>query len=228
MAEPVVLTWSGGKDSALAFYYLHKSLHYRITYLLTTITRDYNRISMHGVQNILLDRQSASLGLPIEKVFISKNSSNEDYEHQMKEKLLFFQRQGINTVAFGDLFLEDIRKYREQNLTAVSMKAVFPLWKKNTQKLAREFIGCGFKAVIVCVDSEKLDKKFAGRFFDLKFLADLPADVDPCGENGEFHSFVFDGPLFQKPISFKTGDIVLRENRFYFCELLPKNQESGL
>jgi len=220
MTEPIILTWSGGKDSALALYYL-KNGHYHIRSLLTTITKDYNRISMHGVRSILLDNQSESLGLPIEKVFISKNSSNEEYENQMREKLLFYQHQGVSSVAFGDLFLEDIRKYREQNLSKVSMKGIFPLWKKNTHELAREFIELGFKAVIICIDSQNLDKKFAGRYFDRQFLSDLSANVDPCGENGEFHSFVFDGPIFKKPISFTIGDIVLREKRFYFCDLLP-------
>jgi len=227
MLEPVVLTWSGGKDSALALHYLKTSRQYQITYLLTTITKDYNRISMHGVRSILLDNQSESLGLPIEKVFISKNSSNEEYENQMREKLLFYQRQGISSVAFGDVFLEDIRKYREQNLSKVTMKGVFPLWNKNTQKLAQQFIELDFKAVIICVDSQNLDKKFVGRYFDRQFLSDLPANVDPCGENGEFHSFVFDGPIFKRPISFKIGDIVLREKRFYFCDLVPDESKSG-
>ena len=221
MLEPVVLTWSGGKDSALALHYLKNSRQYQITYLLTTLTHEYNRISMHGVRSILLDNQSESLGLPIEKVFISKNSSNEEYENQMREKLRFFQHQGVSSVAFGDLFLEDIRKYREQNLSKVSMKGVFPLWKKNTQELALQFIELGFKAVIICVDSQNLDKKFVGRYFDRQFLSDLPANVDPCGENGEFHSFVFDGPIFKNPIDFKKGEIVLREKRFWFCDLLP-------
>lgn len=224
MTEPVVLTWSGGKDSALALHYLKNNRQYQITYLLTTITKDYNRISMHGVRSILLDNQSESLGLPIEKVFISKNSSNEEYENQMREKLLFYQRQGVSSVAFGDLFLEDIRRYREQNLSKVTMKGIFPLWKKNTQELARQFIELGFKAVIICIDSENLNKKFVGRYFDCQFLSDLPANVDPCGENGEFHSFVFDGPIFKKPIPFKIGDIVQREKRFYFCDLIPDGQ----
>ena len=226
MLEPVVLTWSGGKDSALALHSLKNSRQYKITSLLTTITKDYNRISMHGVRSILLDNQSESLGLPIEKVFISKNSSNEEYENQMREKLLFYQRQGVSSVAFGDLFLEDIRKYRELNLSKVTMKGIFPLWKKNTQELARQFIELGFKAVIICVDSQKLDKKFVGRYFDRQFLSDLPATIDPCGENGEFHSFVFDGPIFKKSISFKIGDIVLRKKRFYFCDLIPDGQKT--
>jgi len=226
MLEPVVLTWSGGKDSALALHYLKNTRQYQITNLLTTITKDYNRISMHGVRSILLDNQSEALGLPIEKVFISKNSSNKEYEIQIREKLLFYKRQGVSSVAFGDLFLEDIRKYREQNLSKVTMKGIFPLWNKNTQELANQFIELGFKAVIICIDSQNLDKKFVGRYFDRQFLCDLPANVDPCGENGEFHSFVFDGPIFKSPISFKIGDIVLREKRFYFCDLIPDVQKT--
>lgn len=225
MTEPIILTWSGGKDSALALYYL-KNGHYRIHSLLTTVTQDFHRISMHGVRSILLDDQAESLGLPLEKVFISKNSSNEEYENHMKEKLLFFQGQGISSVAFGDLFLEDIRKYREQNLSKITMQGIFPLWNKDTHELARKFIELGFQAVIICVDSQKLDKKFAGRYFDRQFLSDLPATVDPCGENGEFHSFVFDGPIFRKPIPFTIGDKVLREERFYYCDLIPDGQNT--
>ncbi|WAC07187.1 MAG: diphthine--ammonia ligase [Thermodesulfobacteriota bacterium] len=221
MLEPIVLTWSGGKDSALALYYLKYSGQYQITSLLTTITRDYDRISMHGVRRILVDSQAESLGLPLEEVFISKNSSNEDYENQMKDKLMFFQGQGVSSIAFGDLFLEDIRQYREKNLSQVNMNGIFPLWGKDTHALAREFIELGFQAVITCIDSQKLDKTFAGRYFDRRFLADLPVDVDPCGENGEFHSFVFDGPIFKNPISFKIGEVVIKEERFYFCDLLP-------
>ncbi|HAX99351.1 MAG TPA: ATP-binding protein [Candidatus Atribacteria bacterium] len=221
MREPIVLTWSGGKDSVLALHYLRNSGQYQIRSLLTTITQDYDRISMHGVRSILLDEQAESLGFPLEKVFISKNSSNEEYETRMKEKLLFYQREGISCVVFGDLFLEDIRNYREQNLAKVAMKGIFPLWQKNTQELARQFIELGFKAVIICIDSQKLDKKFVGRYFDRQLLSDLPATVDPCGENGEFHSFVFDGPIFNRSISFTIGESVLREERFYFCDLLP-------
>ena len=227
MLEPIVLTWSGGKDSALALYHLKNSGQYQITSLLTTLTHDYDRISMHGVRSMLLENQSKALCLPLEKVFISKNSSNEEYENQMREKLMFFQRQGVWSVAFGDLFLEDIRKYREQNLSQINMKGIFPLWNKNTHDLARQFIQLGFKAVITCIDSKNLDKKFVGRYFDRQFLSDLPAGIDPCGEHGEFHSFVFDGPIFKKPISFTIGEIVLREERFYFCDLLPDGRKTG-
>ena len=208
MREPVVLTWSGGKDSALALYYFKNSSQYQVRYLLTSITKDYNRISMHGVRTILLDSQSKSLGLTIEKIFISKNSSNEEYENQMREKLSFYQCQGISSVAFGDLFLEDIRKYREQNLSKITMRGIFPLWKKNTYELAHQFIKLGFKAIITCGDSQVLDKKFVGRYFDHQFLSDLPLGVDPCGENGEFHTFVFDGPIFNEAVPFETGAVI--------------------
>ncbi|MDD5006102.1 MAG: diphthine--ammonia ligase [Candidatus Omnitrophica bacterium] len=221
MLEKVLFAWSGGKDSAMALYELQKAGGYKISALLTTITQDYDRISMHGVQRILLEQQAQSLGLPLEKVYISKISSNEEYESKMKDKLVQYQRLGISSVAFGDVFLEDLRKYREDNLSKVNMKGIFPIWKRNSSELAHTFIDSGFKAIITCVDSKVLDKSFCGRQFDKQFLAELPPGVDPCGENGEFHSFVYDGPIFNKSIMYKKGDIVCRENRFYYCDLSP-------
>jgi len=226
MAENVLFTWSGGKDSALAFYEIQHDHHYEVTALLTTVTEDYNRISMHGVRNILLENQIKSLGLPIEKISITKSATNEEYEAKMKETLLRYQRQGVSSVVFGDIFLEDLRIYREKNLSTIGMKGLFPLWKKDTTELAYRFIGLGFKAVITCIDSHLIDKKFVGRYYDEHFLSDLPSTVDPCGENGEFHSFVFDGPIFREKLAFKTGAIVLRDNRFYFCDLLPPNGDT--
>jgi uncharacterized protein (TIGR00290 family) len=175
---------------------------------------------MHGVREELLERQAAALGLPLEKVFISKTSSNEEYENQMRNLLEKYSQTGVNSVVFGDIFLEDLKKYREDNLAKVQMKAIFPIWKRDTARLAREFIQNGFKAVITCVDSQVLDPNFAGREIDETLLADLPAGVDPCGENGEFHSFVYDGPIFSKPIPVRKGEVVCRENRFYFCDLV--------
>lgn len=220
MAKKVLFVWSGGKDSAMALYELQKSCNYEVSALLTTITEKYDRISMHGVRSILLEEQAESLGLPLEKIFISENSSNEEYEAKTKEKLTFYKKKGVFSVVFGDIFLEDLRKYREDNLSKVGMDGIFPVWKVDTTELANKFIDSGFKAVITCVDSNVLDKSFAGRIFDRQFLSDLPSNVDPCGENGEFHTFVFDGPVFQKKISFKIGETVLRENRFYFCDLI--------
>ena len=221
MVEKVLFTWSGGKDSVLALYELQIRHDYEVVALLTTLTEDYNRISMHGVQSILLDRQANSLGLPIEKVYISKNSSNEEYEAKMTEILQKHLTAGVSSVVFGDIFLEDLRKHREDNLAKIGMKAIFPIWKTDTTELAHRFIDLGFKAVITCVDSNALDKIFVGRFFDEQFLSKLPANVDPCGENGEFHSFVYDGPIFQNKVSYKKGEIILRDSRFYYCDLIP-------
>lgn len=221
MAEKVLFTWSGGKDSALALYELQKRNDHKVVALLTTLTEDYDRISMHGVQSILLEQQANSLGLPIEKVYISKNSSNEEYEAKMREVLQKYLTAGVSSVAFGDIFLEDLRRHREDNLSKIGMEAVFPIWKRDTTELAYEFIGSGFKAVITCVDSNFLDKTFVGRLFDEQFLSKLPANVDPCGENGEFHSFVYDGPIFQKRVSYTKGEVALRDSRFYYCDLIP-------
>jgi uncharacterized protein (TIGR00290 family) len=221
MTEKIIFTWSGGKDSAMALYELQKTGKYQISVLLTTVTEGYDRISMHGVRQILLEQQAQSLAISLEKVLISKVSSNEEYEAKMREVLIKYRDGGVLSVAFGDIFLDDLKKYREDKLSLVGMKGIFPLWKRNTTNLAQTFINLGFKTVITCVDSKVLDKKFCGRDYDDEFLADLPDGIDPCGENGEFHSFVYDGPIFKEKIIFTKGDIVLRDNRFYFCDLIP-------
>ena len=221
MAEKVLFAWSGGKDGAMALYELKKAGNYEVSALLTTVTRDYGRISMHGVRQSLLVQQTTSLGYPLEQVFISKSASNEEYEAKMQETLEKYLKAGVSAVAFGDIFLEDLRKYREENLSKMGMKAVFPIWKRNTAELARTFVDSGFKAVITCIDSKVLDKGFVGRLFDEQFLSQLPSNVDPCGENGEFHSFVYDGPIFQERLFYNLGDVVLRDDRFYFCDLVP-------
>ncbi|HUV52946.1 MAG TPA: diphthine--ammonia ligase [Dehalococcoidia bacterium] len=221
MSEKVLFTWSGGKDSAMALYELQREKRYEVAALLTTVTEDYDRISMHGVRHVLLQQQATSLGYPLEIVYLSKNSSNEEYEARLKEKLSQYKARGISFVVFGDIFLEDLRKYRENNLAQVGMKGVFPIWKRDTRELAHTFINLGFKAIITCVDSNALDKRFVGRAYDEQFLSELPASIDPCGENGEFHSFVYDGPIFHKRIKYRKGRVVLRDNRFYFCDLVP-------
>jgi uncharacterized protein (TIGR00290 family) len=220
-SEKVLLSWSGGKDSALSLYELLRSGTYNVCALLTTITEDYDRISMHGVRRVLLEVQADSLGIPLEKVFISKDISNEEYELKMQKICEKYVGKGVSTVGFGDVFLEDVRKYRELNLSKIGMKALFPLWGIDTTFLAHTFIDSGFKAVITCVDSQALGRDFVGREFDEQFLSELPPSVDPCGENGEFHSFVYDGPVFKTKIWCTTGEVVFRENRFYFCDLIP-------
>jgi uncharacterized protein (TIGR00290 family) len=220
MKERVITSWSGGKDSCMALYEIQRSRDYEAAALLTTVTRDYDRISMHGVRRELLEKQAESLGLPLYQVSISKGATNEEYEAGMKEALAAFTRQGIASVVFGDLFLRDIKEYRERLLTPLGMRCLFPLWGQRTDALIRRFIRLEFKAVVTCVDPLALDDSFAGRVMDEEFLADLPATVDPCGENGEFHTFVFDGPVFREAINIRVGETVSRDG-FTFCDLLP-------
>lgn len=220
--EIVLFTWSGGKDSALAFYELKKKNKYIIIALLTTVTEEYKRTSMHGVREVLLEKQAASLGISIDKVYISKDCSNEEYEAIMKRKLFHYKKKGVSTVVYGDIFLEDLRSYRENNLSKLEMKGLFPLWRANTSEVATDFIDLGFKAVVTCIDSEKLDKKFAGCEYNKQFIKGLPEGVDMCGENGEFHTFVYDGPIFKEKIHFERREVVLRDDRFYFCDLIPE------
>jgi uncharacterized protein (TIGR00290 family) len=221
MKEKVIFSWSGGKDSVSALYEITKTAEYEIMALLTTLNRDYDRTSMHGVRRILLEQQAQSLGFALEKVLISENCSNEEYECKMQEVLEKYQATGVCSVVFGDIFLEDLRRYRQENLSKVGMKAIFPIWKFDTTELANTFIDSGFKAIVTCIDSSVLDKRFVGRTFDEQFLSELPSGVDPCGENGEFHSFVYDGPIFQNSIPHAIGEVVLREKRFYYCDLVP-------
>ena len=216
----VLLSWSGGKDSALALRVLLRSGRHRIRALLTTVTEDYDRVSMHGVRRELLHAQASSLGLPLEEVFIPQEASNAIYEERMRLVLEKYLDLGVTRVAFGDLFLADIRAYRETRLGEIGMKGIFPLWHRRTDKLAGQFVDLGFRAVTCCVDSKKLPRDFCGVPYDRSFLAMLPRGVDPCGENGEFHTFVFAGPLFKGKIDFDLGKVVSREG-FYFADLIP-------
>lgn len=213
------MSWSGGKDSCLALYEIQKMKGYRVAALLTTVTRDYDRISMHGVRRVLLERQAASLGLPLHEVFINKGATNQEYEAKMAEAFSDYLAQGIDHVVFGDLFLEEIRAYRDQFLARHNLHGIYPVWRRDTTEFIREFSRLGFKAVVTCVDGKVLDSSFAGRLIDENFLSALPSHIDPCGENGEFHTFVFDGPNFKEAVRFSVGDKVLRDS-FYFCDLL--------
>jgi len=218
--ETIVHSWSGGKDSSMALYEIIKEGRYRPKYLLTTVNKDYGRVSMHGVRSELAEEQARSIGIKLDVSYLSSRSSNEEYERVMREKLLRYKVEGIRKVSFGDIFLEDIRKYRESKMNELEMECIFPIWGRNTKSLAREIISLGFRAIICTVDSRKLSKDFAGREFDAKFLQSLPAGVDPCGENGEFHTFVYDGPIFKWDIRVKIGETVLRDS-FYFTDLIP-------
>jgi uncharacterized protein (TIGR00290 family) len=221
LARRLLMSWSGGKDSALALHEIMRAGKYNVAALMTTVTRDFDRISMHGVRRSLLHAQAASLGLPVEEIWIPKAATNEVYEAQMRTVLMKYKGEGIKEVAFGDLFLQDIRAYREERLAQVGMRGIFPLWGRDTTKLAREFIGLGFKAVLCCVDPRKLGKEFCGREYDESLLESFPPAVDPCGENGEFHSFVYAGPVFDHEIPITKGEVVLRDG-FYFADLLPR------
>jgi uncharacterized protein (TIGR00290 family) len=220
---PVVLSWSGGKDSSLALSALRADPQYEVVALLTTVTRDYDRISIHGVRRSLLERQAEISGLPLKIVSISASCSNEDYEAAFLAGLAGIQKEypEVTHVAFGDLFLSDIRKYRERLLEGTSCSALFPLWNLDTAELARRFIAEGYESRLVCVDTTQLAREFAGRKFDARLLADLPATVDPCGERGEFHTFVSAGPCFDGRVQCEAGEIVMRDGRFAYCDMLP-------
>ncbi len=219
--QKVIASWSGGKDSAMALQNVLASEQFEVAALLTTLTEDYQRISMHGVRRELLHAQADALGLPLEEVWISKRSSNEEYESTMAATLSRYKEDGVTSVVFGDIFLEDLKKYREGNLAKLGMNGIFPLWKQDTHVLIQRFIRSGFKAVTVCVDTQALDRKFAGRELDERFIAELPESVDVCGENGEYHSFVYSAPIFSKDIAHTVGETVLRDERFCFCDLIP-------
>ncbi|MDE2462110.1 MAG: adenine nucleotide alpha hydrolase [Alphaproteobacteria bacterium] len=217
----VLLSWSGGKDSAMALYALKQQRDIVVEALLTTVTEGYQRISMHGVRRALLHAQAAALGLPLREVLITPGADNAQYEARMAAVLADAKECGILSCAFGDLFLEDIRAWRDRQLAQVDMTARYPLWGRNTSELIHEFLELGFKTIIVCVDPKKLSPDFVGRVIDRALVAELPGDVDPCGENGEFHTFVFDGPIFRTPVAFLRGERVLRDG-FWFCDLIPQ------
>src|SRR6267142_2422682 len=219
MVQPMLFCWSGGKDSAMALHTLLQD-HLPIAALLTTVTETYDRISMHGVRRELLVQQAQSLGLPLHELRIPPQCINAIYEASMEEALRIHYDAGVRTVAFGDIFLEDLRVYREKNLARIAMTALFPIWKRDTSELIRSFHAAGFRAITACVDPKVLDRSFAGRELDTSFFHDLPAGVDPCGENGEFHTFVFDGPIFREPIPVSPGEVVERDS-FIYCDLLP-------
>ena len=223
--EPILFCWSGGKDSAMALHALLQRRDIQIAALLTTVTEGFERISMHGVRRNLLERQAHSIGLPLHEVRIPPQCVNPVYEARMEAALRISLKKGVRKVAFGDIFLEDLRAYREKNLARLGMTAIFPIWKRDTRELIRSFHASGFRAVAVCVDPKILAPSFAGRELDESFFRDLPPHADPCGENGEFHTFVFDGPIFHSPISVRAGEIVNRDG-FVFCDILEEMEKA--
>jgi len=227
MTKKALLSWSGGKDSALALRAVCEGSDFHIEALLTTVTAGYDRISMHGVRRELLEAQCRSIALPLEQIDIPQDCSHEEYDRLMRETLDTYQSRGVSHVIFGDLFLEDIRAYRERRLAEAGLKGVFPLWGRDTTALAEQFLHAGFEAIVVCVDTDQLDGSFVGRHYDRSLLDELPKGVDPCGEHGEFHTFVYGGPIFQHRLNLVPGKKVLREDRFHFCDLLPQETSAG-
>lgn len=228
MAEPLILSWSGGKDSALALDALRDAHEHDPIVLLTSVTAGYERVAIHGVRRELLRAQADALGLPLHEFVLQPECSNADYDTALAAALATVRdRFGARRIAFGDLFLEDVRRYREERVAPLGFDPVFPLWGRNTTALAREFVARGFAARLVCVDTTQLDAGFAGRAYDARLLADLPATVDPCGENGEFHTFVTFGPGFQVPVACEPGEVVMRGGRFAYCDLLAAPQPAS-
>ena len=233
------MNWSGGKDSSLALYHILNDKKYSVEKLLTNISSQYQRVSMHGVREELLQQQADAIGIPLQKIILPDQPSMADYEAHMMKTMKQLQEEKFTNSIFGDIFLEDLKIYRETQLAKVGITGVFPLWKRDTTELINEFIDLGFKTIVVCINEKYLDKSFCGRIIDKDFIKDLPQNVDVCGENGEFHTFVFDGPIFKNPVSYKKGEIVYKkydapksaadacftkadatQYGFYFCDLL--------
>lgn len=213
------LSWSSGKDSAWCLHLLRNDPGLEVVSLITTVNEEFDRVAMHAVRRRLLDRQAEAAGVPLWVVPLPWPCSNDQYETRMREVCARAVAQGVDAIAFGDLFLADIRAYRERQLQGTGLEPLFPVWQIPTGELAGEMIAAGLKAKVTCVDPNRLAADFAGREFDAAFLADLPPQVDPCGENGEFHTFVYDGPMFQRPIPVQAGDVVERDG-FVFADLL--------
>ncbi|WP_035643930.1 diphthine--ammonia ligase [Flavobacterium sp. ASV13] len=243
--KKALFNWSSGKDSALALYKILQNSAYKIEFLVTSVNQQFQRISMHGVRVELLETQAKSIGIPLKILQIPEMPTMEVYEDVMTKALTELKEQGISHSVFGDIFLEDLRKYREDQLAKLGFEGVFPIWKIPSHDLIQEFISLGFKTIVVCVNEKYLDKSFVGRIIDQDFINDLPENVDVCGENGEFHTFAFDGPIFSKPIDFEIGEIVYRKYEkpktedssntacdtndetafdfgFWYCDLIPK------
>ncbi|MCD9574022.1 diphthine--ammonia ligase [Flavobacterium soyae] len=243
--KKALFNWSSGKDSALTLYKILQNPEFKIECLLTSVNQQYQRISMHGVRVELLQAQAESIRIPLKIMQVPEMPTMEVYETVMTETLTELKNQGIMYSVFGDIFLEDLRKYREEQLARIGFEGVFPIWKIPSLDLIQEFISLGFKTIVVCVNERYLDKSFVGRIIDQDFINDLPKNVDVCGENGEFHTFTFDGPIFSKPIDFEIGEIVYRKYEkpktqdssnkacdtntadafdfgFWYCDLIPK------
>ncbi|WP_452229431.1 Dph6-related ATP pyrophosphatase [Lacinutrix sp. MEBiC02404] len=230
MTNKTYFNWSTGKDSALALYHLFQDENFSIEKLVTTVNSHYQRVTMHGLPVSLLKKQTEAIGIPLQIIELPEQPSMADYETIMHTALHTLKTEHFTHSAFGDIFLEDLKKYREDNLSALGISTVFPLWKRNTKELINEFLDLGFKAIIVCASSTYFSEEFVGKTITKELIENLPKDVDPCGENGEFHTFCYDGPIFKSPISFTIGEKIYREydtpntenekKGFWFCDLI--------
>jgi len=221
MPKKTLLSWSSGKDSAWALHRLRAVSDVEVVGLMTTVNQVHQRVAIHAVRLELLQRQAEALGLPLQVIDLPSPCTNSQYEETMEKFVDESKRRGIECMAFGDLFLADIKEYREKKLAGTGITPLFPLWQAPTNRLAKEMIAAGLRAVITCVDPQQLPLSFAGREFNEQFLADLPKHVDPCGERGEFHTFAFDGPMFEKPVRVEIGTILERDG-FGYADLLPE------
>ena len=228
MPTQALLSWSGGKDSALALYHARRDPRYHVAHLLTSVNAHHERVSMHGVRVALLEAQAARIGVPLTQLRLSETPDMVEYDQAQQTALAGLRAQGVAAAFYGDIFLEDLRAYREQELARAGLRGEFPLWQRPGAELLREFLDLGFQAIVVCVNERWLDASFCGRLLDADFLRDLPPNVDPCGENGEYHSFVFDAPYFSAPIAFEKGELVCRpyapvagSPAFWYQDLLP-------
>lgn len=232
--------WSSGKDASLALHYLQQEEEYSIDKLVTTVNSHYDRVSMHGLRKTMLEAQMRSLDLPGQLIELPEEPSMEEYNNKMQNAVAQLRNEGYTHGAFGDIFLEDLRAYREEQLKPHGISCLFPLWKKDTSELMKEFLELGFKAIVICIKAELLDVSFLGRMIDQEFLDELPENVDPCGENGEFHTFCFDGPIFNHPVKFEVDQKIYKEYKnpdvdvnssdtkgmgFWFCDLLPEENK---
>jgi uncharacterized protein (TIGR00290 family) len=216
----ILLSWSSGKDSAWTLHVLRQQSEYEIAGLLTTFNQEADRVAMHGVRRSLVEQQAAAAGLPLWSIPLPWPCSNEQYEGLMTKACAKAVAEGMEAIAFGDLFLEDVRAYRAKQMAGTGLEPLFPVWGEPTDRLAHEMVASGLKAILTCVDTSKLEADFAGRRFDADLLAELPTGIDPCGENGEFHSFVYAGPMFNSAIDVIAGETVVRD-KFAFADLIP-------
>lgn len=221
--EKVIVSWSGGKDSVLALYKLINNPETQVVGLITTIAEDSNQVSMHHVDRALVEQQADSICLPLEVVPFNPNGSQESYEISIRQALGKYQQQGVTAVVSGDIFLEDLRAYRKEKLAQIGLNAIFPLWGLDPRDLLATFVQLGFKAVITSVDSVLISREYLGKLIDSKFTESFAEGVDPCGEHGEYHSFVFDGPIIQKPIQYTMGQVKTLEGRYFYRDLLARN-----